>query len=84
MEIENYISRPAKVKVLKIDKENNISRIEITIHEGKNREVRKMCEAIGKKVKALHRSKIGSISVKSLKRGEWRYLNKEEIKNLQK
>ena len=67
-----------------MDKENNISRIEITIHEGKNREVRKMCEAIGKKVKALHRNKIGNISVKSLKIGEWRYLKEEEIKNLQK
>ncbi len=42
-----------------------------------------MCEAVGKKVKALHRSKIGNISVKSLKLGEWRYLSKEEVKSLQ-
>ena len=56
--------------------------IEITIHEGKNRQVRKMCEAIGKKVLALHRSKIGNIGVKDLKIGEWRYLKKEEIKGL--
>ena len=67
VEIDDYISKPAIVKILKIDKEKNISRLEITIHEGKNREVRKMCEAIGKKVKALHRTKIGNISVKSLK-----------------
>lgn len=83
VEIENYISKPALVKILKIDKEKNISRLEITIHEGKNREVRKMCEAIGKKVKALHRTKIGDISVKSLKIGEWRYLKENEIKSLQ-
>ena len=50
----SYITREAKVKILKIDEENNTSRVEITIHEGKNREVRKMCEAIGKKVLALH------------------------------
>ena len=82
VEIDNYISKPAIVKILKIDKEKNISRLEITIHEGKNREVRKMCEAIGKKVKALHRTKIGNISVKSLKIGEWRYLNDNEVKSL--
>lgn len=83
VEIDNYISKPAIVKILKIDEKRNISRVEITIHEGKNREVRKMCEAVGKKVKALHRSKIGNISVKSLKLGEWRYLSKEEVKSLQ-
>ena len=84
VEIEDYISKPAIVRILKIDKEKNISRIEITIHEGKNREVRKMCEGIGKKVKALHRTKIGEISVKSLELGKWRYLKKDEIESLQK
>ena len=69
VQIEDYISKPAKVKILKIDEEKKISRLEITIHEGKNREVRKMCEAIGKKVIALHRSKIGNIDVKNLKLG---------------
>ena len=71
VEIEDYISGKAKVKILKIDKEKNISRIEITILEGKNREVRKMCKAIGKKVLALHRSKIENIEVKDIKLGEW-------------
>ena len=82
VEIEDYITKPAKVKILKTDEENNISRLEITIHEGKNRQVRKMCEAIDKKVLALHRSKIGNIGVKDLKIGSWRYLSKEEIKNI--
>ena len=49
VKIEDYISGKAKVKILKIDEEKNKSRIEITIHEGKNREVRKMCTAIRKK-----------------------------------
>lgn len=82
VEIEDYITRPAKVRILKTDIENNISRIEITIHEGKNRQVRKMCESIGRNVMALHRSKIGNITVKDLKIGEWRYLNSSEIKNI--
>lgn len=79
IKIEDYTTKPAKVKILKTDFEKNISRVQITIHEGKNREVRKMCEVIGYKVIALHRSKIGNLDVKNLKIGEWRYLNKEEI-----
>ncbi len=79
--IEDYITKPAKVKILKIDYEKRISRIEITIHEGKNREVRKMCEAVGYKVIALHRSKIGKLKVKDLKIGEWRYLTKKEVES---
>ena len=82
VEIEDYITKPAKVKILKIDEEKNQSRLEITIHEGKNRQVRKMCEAIGRKVLALHRTKIGNISVKDLRLGTWRYLKPNEIKSL--
>lgn len=79
VEIEDYTTKPAKVRILKIDNEKNISRLEITIHEGKNREVRKMCEAVGYKVMALHRSKIGKIDVKDLRIGQWRYLSKKEV-----
>lgn len=80
VEIDNgYKTKPAKVKILKIDNEKNISRIQIVIHEGKNRQVRKMCEAINKKVLALHRSKIGQIEVKDVKLGTWRYLTKKEL-----
>ena len=82
VKIENYVSSPAKVRILKIDREKDISRIEITIHEGKNREVRKMCASIGKKVLALHRSKIENLNVKDLKLGEWRYLSNKEVEEL--
>ncbi len=85
-EVENkrYLTKPAKVKILKIDEEKNLSRLQITIHEGKNREIRKMCEAIDKKVLALHRAKIGNIDVKDLKLGKWRYLTEDEIRKLLK
>lgn len=81
---DGYITKPAKVKILKIDEEKKISRIQITIHEGRNRQVRKMCEAINKKVLALHRSSIENIDLKNLKIGEWRYLTNKEIDNLHK
>lgn len=79
---EKYKTKPAKVKILKTDTELNRSRLEIKIHEGKNRQVRKMCEAIGKKVVALHRTKIGNVQVKDLKIGTWRYLTDIEVKSL--
>lgn len=82
VEIENYITKPAKVKILKIDEEKNQSRLEITIHEGKNRQVRKMCEAIGHKVLALHRSKIAGIDVKDIPLGKWRYLTSKEVNKI--
>lgn len=83
VEIDNsYITKLAKVKILKIDNEKNISRVQITIHEGKNRQIRKMCQAINKRVLALHRSKIGNIEVRDLKLGTWRYLTKKEVNEL--
>ena len=82
VKIEDYLTKPAKVKILKIDIDKKQSRLEITIHEGKNRQVRKMCEAINHKVLALHRSKIAGIGVKDLALGKWRYLTKKEVKQI--
>lgn len=82
IDIGGYITKPAKVKILKTDEEKNISRLEIVIHEGKNRQVRKMCEAIGCKVLALHRSKIADIGVKDIELGKWRYLSKNEVNKI--
>ena len=84
VDIGGFITSKARVKLIKEDIEKNTSRLEIIIHEGKNRQVRKMCEAINKKVLALHRTKIGNISVKDLKIGTWRYLQKSEIDELLK
>ena len=82
VDIGDFITSKAKVRILKIDEETNKSRLEITIHEGKNRQIRRMCEAINKKVLALHRSKIGQIRVKDLELGKWRYLSTKEVEQL--
>lgn len=84
VDIGGFITSKSCIKILKIDEEKNTSRIQITIHEGKNRQIRRMCEAINKKVLSLHRSKIGNLTVKDLKIGTWRYLKKSEIDNLLK
>ena len=84
IDIGGFITNKAEVKILKIDEEKNLSRLQITIHEGKNRQIRKMCEAIDKQVLSLHRSKIGDITVKDLKLGTWRYLRKSEVDKLLK
>ena len=75
VDIGGYVTRPAKVKILKTDDEKNISRLQIIIHEGKNRQVRRMCESINKKVLALHRSKIGKFDVRDLPLGKWKYID---------
>ena len=84
VKIEDYTTKPAKLKILKTDEEKNISRLEITIHEGKNRQVRKMCETVGYKVLALHRSKIAGIGVKDIELGKWRYLKDYEVEKILK
>ncbi|OPJ57212.1 pseudouridine synthase [Alkalithermobacter paradoxus] len=80
IKIDNYITSPAKFKVLEYGKD--FSKVEITIHEGKNRQVRKMCQAIGHPVLTLKRISMGNITLSNLKKGEWRYLSSKEISYL--
>ena len=84
VQIDDFTTSKAKVRLLKYDPETRRTRVEVVIHEGKNRQVRKMLEAVGKNVLALHRSKIGSIDLQGLKLGEWRHLKPKEIETLQR
>lgn len=59
------------------------SMLRITIHEGRNRQVRRMCEAVGHPVKRLVRTRIGSLADPKLKPGEWRDLSREEVRALE-
>ncbi|NLZ49978.1 MAG: rRNA pseudouridine synthase [Clostridiales bacterium] len=80
IDIGGYITAPAKIRILK--KFENSSEVEITIHEGKNRQIRRMCEKIGNPVIQLKRIKIGDIKLEGLAIGKWRYLSEKEIKYL--
>ncbi|AND84794.1 pseudouridine synthase [Clostridium tyrobutyricum] len=78
LNIGNYITSKASLKILRLN--NNSSVVNIIIHEGKNRQIRKMCKIIGHQVITLKRIKIGKIELGNLKKGEWRYLTDTEIK----
>jgi len=77
IDIGGYITAPAEIKIISYDKD--ISTIEIGIHEGKNRQIRKMCATINHEVLSLKRISMGQLKLGYLKRGEYRNLNKDEI-----
>ena len=82
VKIDDYITSPAKVELLLKDNTNNIARIWIQIHEGRNRQVRKMCEAIGLSVIALKREGVGNLTCEGLEKGNYRYLTNEEVSDI--
>ena len=82
IEIDGRKTAPAIVHVLVQDKEQNRVVLEMILHEGKNREIRKMCEAVGLEVARLKRTQIGGVKMGMLKQGAWRDLTEKEVKNL--
>lgn len=81
IDIGGYVTSNAEFKILHF--ENNRCEVEITIHEGKNRQVRKMCDAINHPVLKLKRVSIGKIKLQNLNMGEWRELTQKEIEYIQ-
>ncbi|MBZ9687873.1 rRNA pseudouridine synthase [Clostridium estertheticum] len=80
IDIDGYITAGANFEINKRIGFN--SKVTITIHEGKNRQIRKMCDAIGHPVIALKRVSVGEITLGNMEKGEWRNLTQEEIKYL--
>lgn len=80
VELDDGVTAPAKTEI--IHREYNYTKIIIEIHEGKNRQVRRMFAHFGIEVAALHRIKIGPLKIGNLKTGEYRRLSNEEIELL--
>lgn len=80
MELDGYQLRIPKLKLLKV--EGKSAHIRITIHEGRNRQVRRMCEIAGMHVTRLKRVKEGALELGDLPKGKWRYLSAEEVAKL--
>ena len=78
--LDGYAIRPPKVELLKT--EGQKARFRVTIHEGRNRQVRRMCEAAGMTCVRLRRIKEGMLSLGELPVGKWRYLTEEEVRQL--
>lgn len=70
---------PSRVKLKKVNNESNTSMVEITIHEGKNHQVKRMFESVGFHVEKLTRIRIGIFSIENLKSGEYRKLTPKEV-----
>jgi len=78
--IGDYVTAPGNCEIIK--RYDNSCELKIIIHEGKNRQVRRMCDAIGHPVIALKRVSIGSIKLGSLPKGKWRFLSEKELEFL--
>lgn len=78
VDLEDGTTAPAKVSLI------NPETIRITIHEGRNRQVRRMCEAVGFEVRRLVRVRIGPLSDRRIKPGAWRELDRDEVLELER
>jgi 23S rRNA pseudouridine2605 synthase len=78
VELDDGVTRPAKVAVL------GERLLRITIHEGRNRQVRRMCDAVGTPVVRLVRTRIGPLTDRTLGPGEWRPLTQDEVRALER
>ena len=78
--LDGYRIKPPKLKLLSY--QNDRAELEITIHEGRNRQIRRMCQMAGMQVTRLKRIREGQLKLGSLPLGKWRYLTEEEQKKI--
>lgn len=80
--VDGRKTKPAHYHIVKVDKEKNRSVVELTIHEGRNHQVKKMFEEVGLLVDKLSRIRFGTLDLAGLRPGEFRKLSKKEISQL--
>lgn len=81
VKLEDGMTAPAQVHLLKRDQNNSV--IEMIIHEGRKRQVKRMCKAVGHPVKHLKRTALEFLTLGGLKPGEYRYMHQDEVDQLQ-
>ena len=80
--IDDYEIKPVEVRISDVDESGTV--LKMTLFEGRNRQIRKMCEAAGLTVRRLSRVSIGNLKLDGLQVGKWRYLEPEEVEYLKK
>ena len=82
VELEDGMTAPAQATLLRTD--GHTSNLRLIIHEGRKRQVKRMCDAVGHRVLHLKRAAIGQLTVSGLRPGEWRHLSEHEVRHLRK
>lgn len=80
--IDGYKTRPAQARIIDVNAASNTSLIELTIHEGKNHQVKKMMKTVGFPVEKLNRHQYAFLTAEGLQSGEWRELKNYEVNKL--
>ena len=80
--IDGYITKPAKISV--VSKGTDMTVLEMTLFEGRNRQIRKMCDSLGLHIRKLTRTAIGDVKLGNLALGRWRHLTKTELDALRR
>lgn len=82
IDLDGRVTAPAKAELLRGDNERSV--VQITLFEGRNRQIRRMCEALGLTVARLSRVAVGSVKLGGLKAGQWRMLTPQEVASLKR
>jgi 23S rRNA pseudouridine2605 synthase len=83
IELDGVRTAPAKVNILSYDRNSNTTMVRISLHEGRNHQVKNMFASIGHPVETLTRERFGFLSTEGLQSGEWRHLTPHEVKQLE-
>ena len=82
MEIDGYLTKPAHTTV--VTRKEDFTMLAMELFEGRNRQIRKMCESLGLVILSLKRISIGEVKLGNLTPGKWRYLTRSQVESLKK
>ena len=82
VELDDGLTAPAEVRVVR--RGTRLTRLELTLHEGRKHQVKRMCEAVGNPVRRLHRTRYAGLDLRGLEPGDWRELTRDEVSALRR
>ena len=81
-DIDGYITRPAKISMISKKQDETVLKMEL--YEGRNRQIRKMCEQLGLRIRVLKRISVGDVHLGNLAPGKWRHLTRAQVESLRR